>query len=121
MWRRSWWLPVSTPVQMVGAGPPCRPSEEMPVREFRVRDEQVSEPFERLAVRLQRLDARHGQLHVDDGLRGQAGHGCRADVLQPHSHLAQGVRDSRHLRLRLRGPVRVVGDDPDRGVEPVVE
>ena len=108
-------------VQVVGARALRGQREEVEVRECRVGHEQIAQPLERLAVRLERIDRRHGQLQVDDWLRRQTRHGGRAHVVHPHRDLAERTGDAAHLGMGQRGPLRIVVHDPDRRVESVVE
>jgi hypothetical protein len=82
--------------------------------------EEVAEALQRLNVAFARLDGNDRNLEVDDGLRGQAGDGCGADVLQPNRQRTEGFLDATEFNFSLRGPLRVVFDHANRRVEAVV-
>jgi len=104
---------------MMGPGSPSRLGEQMESRQLRVGHEEISEGLERLYEGRARLHGRHRYLKVEDRLRGQRGHGGGADVFGPNRQGAEGLLDATELDLGPLGPLGVVIDDADGGVEAV--
>lgn len=85
---------------------------EVPLRELRVvgsPDESAS--FDLRSVALDRLQRRNRDLHVDDRLGVEAGHGGRSDVVDPHGSVAEFVTQPCSQAGEQARPGRVVGGD----------
>lgn len=108
-------------VEMSGARALGGLCEEVVVRRFRRWHEQVPEARQRLDVGRAGFKCVDRELKVQDGLGRETRNGRRADVLQPPRHVAKRFLDAPKLGLCKGGPDRVVVENANRWIEPIIE
>ena len=107
-------------MEVIAAWTPRRLGEEVVIRRAGVRHEEITDALKRLDVAAPRLDGLDGEQEIEDGLGSEAGHRRRTNVLHAHRDVTRGLPDAVELPRRPRGPGRVVGNDADRWIDPIV-